>query len=261
VTVAGTWENEYGSRMTLAAEGSAVSGSYASTTGSTGRYVVLGRQANIEPTAEAGQPVALAISWHSIRDDPADASWEWVSSLGGQVSLIGGEEILILNHLLIATKAFPGVCKQGIYIDKLTYRRVRAEAPPDMQNSAVAEEVTHPLVGAWSADDGAALELSVKSAACRRFGVVSGTLREGPRAFDIAGLTNLVAKDGGTSHQAVAIVTADLMESKAVSLGGWIVRETGALTVQAATHYSTAHDSTYLQSAVRPLLLIRTDKK
>ena len=81
MTVAGVWENEYGSRMILAVEekpagSGAIWGVYESTTGSTGRYLVTGRRGGTASGGN-GQPLALAIAWRSVGGDPADPSWHW----------------------------------------------------------------------------------------------------------------------------------------------------------------------------------------
>lgn len=257
MTVAGAWENDYGSRMTLAAEGMRISGTYDSTTGSTGQYLVAGWHSQFEPTAEAGQPVALAISWHSISDGAADASWHWVSTLGGQISIVNGEERLILSHLLVAACSFSGVCEQGIYIDKLTYRRVSPSAVPSASPSQQPKHFSNALTGSWRANNGIGLEASVSTEENNRFGVVRGTLDWDSRRLEVLGFTDIRAEIDHLGHQSVAVTAIDIVRNNAMSLGGWIDYATGALNLQSLVSRTTAADSIYLQTTTRPLQLSR----
>lgn len=125
-SVAGTWRNDYGSVMTLSVSGNRVSGTYQSSTGSTGKYEVTGFQVQSASGADINLPVALAIEWSSTGDDPLDPSWNWCSGLSGQLSVTDQGDVLTLTHLLVATSDFPGLADRANYIDKLVYRRIQA---------------------------------------------------------------------------------------------------------------------------------------
>ncbi|MCT2398810.1 avidin/streptavidin family protein [Novosphingobium mangrovi (ex Huang et al. 2023)] len=259
MTVAGTWENEYGSRMTLAVDGAGVFGIYESTTGSTGRYRVVGHQSQESPTPEAGQPVALAIAWHSVAGGPADASWNWVSALGGQISVVDGAEVLSASHLLVATSDFPGLCRQGVFCDKLTYRRV-ATAPAFPGHMKCGElQIVDVLAGCWQAGDGTVLDIHVRPEPDDRFGVLGGCLTVGGQALEIVGFSDVNAVRDRIGFQSVAITALDRARNATVALGGWIEQASGVLTLQLLTNHATGPADTYLQTAIRPLQFLRSD--
>jgi hypothetical protein len=55
MTLAGVWKNEYGSIMTLKlAEPNMLTGTYQSSTGSSGTYRVIGYETDAEPTPNSG---------------------------------------------------------------------------------------------------------------------------------------------------------------------------------------------------------------
>lgn len=260
MTVAGTWENEYGSRMTLVVEGGAVAGMYDSTTGATGRYHVTGWQSATEPTPEVGQPVALTIGWHSVSDGPPDAGMHWTSILGGQIIIVDGGELLSVSHLLVATSGFTGLCERGIYNDKLTYRRVTGSSSLPGGQTPDRAECGDPLAGAWRGDDGVELDVQVLHDASGRVGFLAGALTLTSRKLDITGFTDINAERDNVGFQSVAIAAVDNGRNVTVALGGWIDDATDTLTLQALTNHATSDDSTWLQTTIRPLQFHRCSK-
>jgi saccharopepsin len=258
VMLVGTWENEYGSRMTLAAERGAISGFYESTTGSIGRYRITGWHSATEPTGEAGQPVALAITWHSIADGPSDASWNWTSSLGGQLSILAGEEVLVVTHLLVATTPFPSLCEPGVYNDKLTYRRV-SDAAAVGDRGPIPADLSDPQTSCWAAEDGTKIRLEVNPERHRRFGLVSGSLWSGSAELEITGFTDCSERSNREGLQSLAIAAVDRSQNIAMTFGGWIDHETGILSVQSLRNQATSRSDTYLQTAIRPMAFVRCD--
>lgn len=130
VSVAGTWQNDYGSLMSLNVSDRQVCGSYQSSTGSTGRYAIRGFTAGAGATRIKNQPLALAIEWHDLGDETSDPSWNWVSGLSGQLSTDDRGDVLTLSHLLVASGDFPDLASRGNYLDKLVYRRVAEHPQP-----------------------------------------------------------------------------------------------------------------------------------
>lgn len=258
MTLAGKWQNEYGSTMTLVVTGNRVSGIYASSTGSTGEYFVTGWQFPAEPTASAGQPVALTIEWHSIVPGTADPSWHWTSALGGQISVNGGTETLVLSHLMVASDNFPGVATAGTYVDKLTYHRVSAEGG-EAQSVALEEgPVEDPLDGQWIAEDGSELSIEVTPAAENRFGVVNGTLSSSHGIDPIVGLTDINAASGGLDLQSVSLSVFRQDGSALLALGGMLDLESEQLNLETLINRSTASDATYLQTELAPMRFARS---
>jgi hypothetical protein len=253
MTVAGIWGNEYGSRMTLASRGDGIFGIYESTTGSVGKYLVTGWQLDAEPVAGAGQPVALAIEWHSIVAGLPDASWNWVSALGGQISLVGGQEALILSHLLVASSGFDGLCGHGIHTDKLTYHRVGDATPPQMSARQGAPAMQDPLAGEWLAAEGARLDLVVSPDTQGRFGYLSGTMVLDGATLTLAGFTDVNAAQDGLARQSVSIVAKDESRGVTLAFGGWIELVTGVVTVHRLTSRITTAANAYAQTDIWPM--------
>ncbi len=254
MTLVGIWENDYGSRMTLAACGTAITGIYESTTGSTGRYLVTGWQIDAAPREQAGQAVALAIGWRSIAEGQPDASWNWVSAMGGQITLMAGEDRLILSHLMVASRDFTGLAGRGIYSDKLVFHRVAGAPQPDDMAEPGIPDSADPLAGPWAAQDGTALAAIVTPDIGARLGHIGGTLTMGGRMLDISGFTDICAAPDGLAAQSVAIVARDAVRGVALALGGWVDRASGSLTLQRLTSRSTPVDCSYAQTDIWPLL-------
>jgi saccharopepsin len=246
----GVWVNEYGSRMSLAVgPDGAIAGTYESTTGSTGKYRVVGYQQPNDPTSKAGQALALAIHWHSIVEGPADASWHWSSALGGQISLHEEAETMVLSHALVVTDPFPGLAPVGTYIDKLTYKRVSKDAV-GVEPLLLSPAVVDPLARRWRSADGTMLDLVVTHTGSGEFGCVSGRIVTGGLAAEIAGVTDIKAASGGVALQSVAITARLSSWGPVVSLSGSLDLQGRVLKLLDFSSLSTAPDATYLQTRV-----------
>lgn len=242
-SVAGTWQNDYGSVMTLSVSGNQVFGVYQSSTGSIGTYELTGYQLKTTPTSSLGQPVALAINWHSIEDGPADPSWHWSSGLSGQISLIGTEEVLTLSHLLVASSDFPGVTHQGTHVDKLIYRRYGSEPNAIQSSPHVPEGATHNrLAGLWKAADGTRLKLRIKA------GRVHGYLITASGHTKVSGFTDINATISGLSLQSLAITAMQV--SSVLSLCGVLNLQDDVLELLIMTSVPTAPTQTYVQTQI-----------
>ena len=260
MSVAGTWENSYGSRMRLLESNGVVTGIYESTTGSTGSYLVSGRQQIAVPTEGAGVPVALAIEWHSIDGGAGDASWNWVSTLGGQLSLVAGSPVLTLTHLMIASSDFAGLCDRGVYVDKLVYNKV-ADPLIGVVSRAQGETVDKdPVAGRWVDAGGAMLELVVTADIEGRFGYLKGSLMLDESTLEVAGFTDINTEPDGLGYQATSAVAIDSSRGVSVALGGWLELASGTLSLQCLSSRSTSSANSYVQTDMRPMLFSREGK-
>jgi saccharopepsin len=253
MTLAGVWKNEYGSIMTLnLAEPNTLTGTYESSTGSSGTYRVIGYETNAEPTPNAGQPVSLAINWHSLAVGPPDNSWHWVSGFSGQISIVNGAEQLVLAHALVASIELRGLVQNGTHIDKLTYRRVSTAGPKMALNDLGLTAAVNPMLGRWVACDGTALSVeSLTPHKANLFGWISGTLTWKGRSSPFQGLTDINANSTGLTQQSVAIVgLPDRAQGPAISLAGILDFSSGVLTLLDLEARSTAPESAYVQTMV-----------
>ncbi len=256
-SVAGTWTNDYGSVMNLTVVGNQVSGVYQSSTGSTGKYEVTGYQMGTASTQKLGQPVALAIEWRSISEGTGDPSWNWSSGLCGQISLVGTEEVLTLNHVLVASRDFATVANQGTYIDKLLYRR-SGSTQGNKQHIASPQEQTikNALVGTWEASDGTRLKLSVKAARQGRLGRVHGQLTTASGHSEVSGFTDINATASDLALQSLAITAAQ--KNSVVSLSGALDIKRDTLNLQVLISTPTAPDHVYVQTQLSSLTFERS---
>lgn len=262
MSITGTWRNEYGSLMTLAAEGDALHGIYVSSTGSSGTYPIMGFQGSREATPSHGQPVALAVSWHSLLGGRSDASWQWSSGLSGQISATEGGEVLTLSHLLIASTEFPGLANAGIYLDKLTYRRAsNAPALPLAQDSAFGSDPSaQSLGGVWRDAQGPCLRLEVTSLDATRAARLSGTWSVNGEHLRIAGFANIPAPDAPQCW-GLSLTLADPAQASVACLAGVFDADTESLRLFQLRSAPTAADATYLQTAIGCHTLTRDSKR
>lgn len=258
LSVAGTWENDYGSVMTLTVADNVVTGSYQSSTGSTGRYAVTGYQASTTPSQDKGLPVALAIDWHSLEEQQADPSWHWVSGLCGQLHRIAGEDVLDLSHLLVATSDFPELAKPGTYLDKLSYRRVTGEAselPPVAPTLASRHD--NPLNGTWLAAEGYSLNLHVSASNQQALGGVSGTLTTPTERVEVSGFTDINACTSGLSLQSASLTASQKSGETVLTLAGSLDLKEDGLTLLAMVTSSTPASQRYVQTRVESIIFTR----
>lgn len=260
MTLSGVWQNEYGSQMSLSVSGSnLVIGNYTSSTGSTGKYMVIGYQQTANPTPSAGQAVALAIEWHSIVAGQGDPSWNWSSGLSGQISIQNGKEALVLAHAMVASSDFPGLCSAGTYIDKLTYFRI-ADAPEEaVAKPEPSAPLADPMVGTWQTADGsAALLIQVYPYPNNLFGWVEGKLALNGGVCAIEGVTDINATSGGLSLQSTGITALPSSAGgPAIALAGCLNLQNGVLTLLDLASLSTAPNATYIQTTATQLIFKR----
>ena len=254
-SVAGNWINDYGSIMSLNVSGSQVTGVYQSSTGSTGTYEITGYQLAVT-TPSLGQPVALAIEWHSIDEGPADPSWNWSSGLSGQLSVIDAEEVLELSHLLVASSDLPGLARQGTYVDKLIYRRTQTVAQRAPSNAPPQIHPAHnTLAGTWKAADGTRLKLSVETASQDRFGRVHGYLTTASEHTYVSGFTDINAAASDLPRQSLAITS--VQTSSVVCLSGVLNLQDDVLELMIMTSVSTPPAQTYVQTQIAAVTFMR----
>ncbi|MBF6030893.1 peptidase A1 pepsin [Pseudomonas sp. P115] len=259
LSVTGTWKNGYGSVMTLTVAGNVVTGAYQSSTGSTGRYAITGYQSSTYPSQEKGLPVALTIEWHALDEGPADPSWHWVSGLCGQLHRVTGEDRLKLSHLLVVTNDFPDLANQGTYLDKLSYRRVAAEAiAPCKVAPALVSEQDNPLNGTWLAADGHHLKLHVSASSQQAFGCVSGTLTTPTERVEVSGFTDINAGAGGLTQQSVSLAALQKSGEAALTLAGSLDLKKDGLTLLALFTSSTTVSQRYVQTQIKSIMFRRT---
>lgn len=260
MTLNGVWQNEYGSQMSLTVYGgNLVYGTYSSTTGSTGKYMVIGYQQTADPTPTAGQAVALAIEWHSIAGGSGDPSWNWSSGLSGQLSLQSGKEQLVLAHAMVASSNFPGLCNAGTYIDKLIYYRVSDSPEATSAKPDLSAPQADPLYGTWQTADGSvALQIQVYPYSPPLFGWAEGKLYMNGIVSAIEGVCDINAQSSGLTLESTAFTALpNTASGPALAFAGCLNLQNGVLTLLDLASLSTAPDATYIQTTVTQLVFKR----
>lgn len=261
-SAAGTWKNAYGSVMQLAICGDQLHGHYWSSTGSSGLYAVIGCQGADAATAQHGRPVALAIGWRSLQQTGADPSGHWASALCGQLSMIDGEERLVLSHGMVASCRFAALADTGLYIDRLTYRRT-AVAPggKSLQRSVIVAGSRPPaicaLTGAWRALDGSHLEVTVDIAEDNGPSAVIARLATPSTQLRLSGFTDSTALACGLAMQSVAMTASQ--PSAVLALCGTLDVRRDRMDLLQLTSTSTAPEASYLQTTLSSLSFRRGD--
>ena len=87
MSISGTWYNELGSKMTIAASGSSVSGIYETAVGASGMYQLTGRMNPIPYSGSTSQAVAWAVAWNNPYGNHHSAT-AW----SGQYQVAGANE-------------------------------------------------------------------------------------------------------------------------------------------------------------------------
>jgi hypothetical protein len=244
--LSGSWENSYGSLMTLsvAADGSII-GTYSSTTGSSGTYHIIGHTLPSEPKANYGLSVVLSIYWHPIGEETKDESWHWVSTYCGQ--LLNNGDLVVINSL-VATSSFSGF-SPGSYIDQLTFTKVDkklSERTLVVNSIEACNVVANPINGRWiDQDDSFNLTLQV---ADHNSGLVKGTVQYGQNKTELIGFTDTHLDS--LDRQSVSVCGYFEKTNTPVSLSGWLSILDNTLVLSQWNANSTTVENRYYQSSL-----------
>lgn len=260
MTLAGVWINEYGSKMDLAVySDKVIFGTYMSSTGSTGKYMVTGYQQAADPTSSSGQAVALAIEWHSIVAGPGDPSWHWSSGLSGQISIKDSAESLVLAHAMVATDDFPNLANTGIYIDKLTYKRASEQQSEEQSKPYWSSPLDGSIAGLWRTGDGIELTIELYPYPGSPFAWIQGKMNMKGTTCEISGVTDTNASADGLQLQSAAITAVlNPLAGPAIAFAGSLDLKNGQLTLLDLQTQSTSPDATYVQTQISTKTFVRT---
>ncbi|WP_425098775.1 avidin/streptavidin family protein [Tropicibacter sp. S64] len=265
----GTWYNVYGSKMELWAnpDNGFIIGSYSSTTGSSGTYLVLGAsQASVaQPVAGGnGFAVSLTIGWSSTSGGTRDPSWSCVSGLAGQMVVDEtGAVVLSLIHQFVAPNDVPlgtgEAFEIGISSDKLIYTRTPPEGgvgtedavSPDLP--AASGEMT-----TWTCVEDPSMSFEASAVSTTGFkGAFGGAYTAAGGSNDLLGQADWDYPQDKAYYQAYCLssLVEDPTSGKpmAVALAGWIDPATGLLTVLEMRSVGTTWDTRYAGVRTRGL--------
>jgi hypothetical protein len=259
MSVSGKWVNAFGSVVYLDQVGTGVVGVYASTTGSSGAYWVVG-VANPNPPAGAGESLALSILWRSFQGGTGDPSWHYVSGFSGQRITLNNTPTLSLIHDMVATTPFPGVVPvPGSYLDKLLYTPYAGSQaqPGNWPPRFCAPAAATPIDGIWTSTQTPDLKLTL-AVEDLTFGYVTGSLQTPDGTVALAGFTDTYAGSGGLRLQGLTLNALLPDNQTVVALAGSLDLKQNLLTLSWLQSSGTAAGSTWIQTSLQSLTFTRT---
>ncbi len=260
MAIAQNWHNSYGSLLTLELNNKtgALIGTYASTTGGTGTYDVVGWCALNSATEAIGQPLCISILWRSNDGGKSDPSHE-VSMMAGQLFLIDGAESLVLNHMFIETKAATTPAL-GNYPDKLVFFPYPQGPTTQIKIADMPTTQASTLPGSWSGtiqDKKFTLELQATPESATG---LSGTIcfDNGPTEY-ITGFTDGFAQTDGFARQGVTLSTFrnEGEERILVAMAGYLDLRTQKLYFNQFETRATSPDNKWYQTVIAGVELIK----
>lgn len=152
IDIKGKWKNEFGSVMditTVDARTGIFSGTYSSTTGATGTYLVTGLT-DIRPSQQPGndnsQTIAFAVSWRDLGGNPDGE--HWVSGFAGQLQIVDGEQLMSTTYLL-QQNSLPANDWGATAVAVANFKRV-----PELPKCDQAPHIAFPLERGSLSDNG-----------------------------------------------------------------------------------------------------------
>jgi hypothetical protein len=245
----GTWENSYGSTMTLDVSNDGfILGEYGSHTGSTGTYIVVGYCRPINPVQDASQPLVLSIYWRSTGDEEPDDGSHWVSTYCGQLDFNG--QMTVMNSLVTTTQYQD--FESGDYIDKLIFTKRSSSVlifSVDKMKSITQKkvEVANPINGSWQdAEQQIQLTVSLQN---QRYGFIEGWLSYSNERVKICGFTDTLPRQNNNILQSVSLSGYMMVHGQPISLVGRISQDTRALVLSRWLANSTTTDESFFQAS------------
>lgn len=241
----GSWENSYGSIMTLRVnEEGSITGRYTSHTGSTGTYLIVGHCRPNDPTAETGQPLVLSIFWRSIGGEKPDGGSHFVSTYCGQLDDKG--QMTVINSL-VTTVAFQEFIT-GDYIDKLVFNKqsIKHENCIEDINSLPESKgsVSNIINGIWSdTEKNIQLALSVKN---QEYGLIEGRLFYNDELVKMFGFTDTYSDE--KILQSITLSGYIESNKQPISLVGRMTQDSNNLIISRWLANGTSPEDSYFQA-------------
>ncbi|WP_086047884.1 avidin/streptavidin family protein [Hugenholtzia roseola] len=128
-SLVGTWQNEFGSLMTITyqnPDSGYIIGTYSSHTGATGVYYVIGIT-DIAPDPNVNsQTVAFSVSWRNTVG-PTESGANWVSAFAGQVQVQADGSLAIATTYLLQENTNPADNWSSTIVAPSTFRKISDE--------------------------------------------------------------------------------------------------------------------------------------
>lgn len=257
------WENEHGSlfKGQLDAATGCLKGTYASTTGGTGIYNVLGWLAPGEPDEQNPKPLCLSIYWRSNDGGKSDPSHE-VSAMAGYCSYSSEtEQQLDLIHIFTETDNTQNTIPLGFFPDKLIFLPSASIFPVQQGgNDGGSGGAADPAVGSWKGLVGSETVVFQIDAVDPQTGSLNGkALVPGGSEYPLVGFTDSFAHTGGLVRQAICFSTYRDSGNVRNYIGyaGYLLPEQGTMAVMQLDVSPVSAKDTWYGIAQDKLLLMR----
>ncbi|PWI32565.1 hypothetical protein DI392_14160 [Vibrio albus] len=247
-------------------------GTYSSTTGASGRYLVYGYCSPDNPTNEQGQPVALSITWRPFDSQTENDSWHWVSTYCGQLLPITNTDepgsdnddrssVLSVINSLVATTRYNGAAL-GDYIDKLAFHKqddVAQFQPDDIEEMFHSHSrVENPINGTWK-DTVNDLQLTL-SVVNEQNGLIYAELTQNNQTLTLKGFTDTLSLPYPKRQSITLSGIRKDSDSTPVSLSGYLDQQNEQLILTYWSAYGTPEAEAYLQTNACSTLFDRIQK-
>lgn len=251
MAIKGSWINSYGSIMTLDQDPATgiLTGTYASTTGGTGTYDVVGCSAIGAAIPSAGETMSVSILWRSNDGGKSDPSHE-VSAMTGQL-VVDTAERLELIHVFVETNPNVPPPGLGVYPDKLVFTPAPARQEVRLAEPETAIAGADLLSGSWFGElDGEVVEISISIPQPNATAIKGVIYYANGTKLPISGFTDIFAGPAGLPWQGVSFCTyADAGGNRnCMGIAGYLDYSTKLLHLTQLIAQSTANKSTWYQT-------------
>lgn len=247
-SIVGSWINGYGSKLSITSvsEEGIITGTYHSSTGSTGVYPVMG----FAPDGDVTQgPIAISIYWRSMAGGDADPTWNWVSMMNGQFIADGSGNIQFL-HSMIASSSYTAieVYQPGQYTESLVFTPYDTLFEPE--TPTFESEVN--INGNWvnSAYDATVPFMDLTGEGCLVTGMAG--LADGT-TIDIVGVYDCMAPDDQlVSISMCGVMTTEQGNLATLTMGGFMDLSRAKITLNNFEAIATKPENKYVSVNVAP---------
>ncbi|MEO8770089.1 MAG: avidin/streptavidin family protein [Ferruginibacter sp.] len=260
------WINSYHSLMKLTQDPvtGMLNGTYASTTGGTGTYDVIGWASLQDATPAAGKTMAISILWRSNDGGKSDPSHE-VSGMAGQAVAMSKEENLELLHLFVETN--PATTPQiGFYPDKLIFVPstgnehviVTNVAAPDLPMATTADQIS----GTWSGKTSeGVIEIHFQLPGPGETQFNGKIIYPNGNSYPIAGFTDIFASEPAFTWQGISFSTYidGPGGRRCIAMAGYLDLTSNKIHLMQLTAQTTDPASTWYQAQLTQLILHRNE--
>ncbi len=257
------WINSYKSLMKLSQDpvSGMLRGTYASTTGGTGTYDVIGWASLQDATPAAGQTMAISILWRSNDGGKSDPSHE-VSGMAGQAVAMATDENLELIHLFVETNRAT-TPQLGFYPDKLIFVPSTANEQTVATNAAVSagqpkKKIKDRISGTWSGKtSGGKIKIIFQLPAAGETQFTGTIIYKDGSKYPIAGFTDIFAAKPAFTWQGITFSTyVDGPGGRScIAMAGYLDLVSNEIHLMRLTAQSTDPGSTWYQTDISQLTL------